>query len=118
MRKPEFLCMKKMAVEVSYARAQACILDCIIASAAIGFVADDRMLQPRKVNANLVSPARFQFHIQQREPLEGTPHSIKRQSVAASTHDGHARTIRRIARKRLIDSSGSLKHASVDQRNV
>ncbi len=78
MSEREFLCVQEMTIEVADARAELCILDRIVAAAPISLIANDRMFQPRQVNANLVSPPGFQFHIQQRESLKRTSNPIKR----------------------------------------
>ena len=76
MPEAEFLRVQKLSIECANAGAQTRILDRVIASTAIRFIADDWMLQPREMHTNLVRPTRLQLNIQQREAIERTPHAI------------------------------------------
>jgi len=76
------------------------------------------MLHPREMHTDLMRPPGFQLHIQQRESIERTPHTIQRQRIPPATHDRHARPVRTITRQRLIDLSCVRKHAPMDQRQV
>ena len=59
MSEGEFLGVQEVAFEVANARAELRILDRIVASASVSLVTNNRMLQPREMNANLMCPARF-----------------------------------------------------------
>ena len=59
MQKREFLSVQELTIEVANSTAQLWILNGVIASGAVSLISNNRMLQPRQVDANLVCPSRF-----------------------------------------------------------
>jgi hypothetical protein len=107
-----------MAAEIANVRAQLCVLNGVVAAAAVSFIANDGMFEPREMNPNLVRAAGFEFDVEQREAIETLAHTIKRERAATAADDGHARTIRRVASEGLIDASRVGLEASVDESDV
>src|SRR5437868_4091166 len=104
MNEPELLRMQELTPQTPNACAQSWILNRIVAAPSVSLIANNRMLYPRQMNANLMRSSGFQFHLQQRESFKRTPHSIKRQRIATTTYHRHTRAICRIAREWLIDA--------------
>ena len=73
----EFLCVQKVAVQVSDLRSQTWILDRVVSPSSVSFISDHRMLQPCEMNANLMRSSGIQLNIEQCETVEGLSHSIK-----------------------------------------
>src|SRR2546423_14691475 len=115
MRERELLSMEKMAAEVANAGAQAYILNRVVTSRAVRFISNHRVLQPRKMHANLVRPSGLQLNIDQRKPIKTPAHAIKRNRAASAAHDGHPRPIFRIAGEGWINLAGIAFSASVAQ---
>ena len=57
MSEPEFFCVQKITVQVTNAGAQLWILNRVVTPASVRLVTDNRVLQPREMNANLVCAA-------------------------------------------------------------
>ena len=57
MREGELFGVQKMATKVTHVRAQPRVLNCVVTTGAVGFITDNRMFEPRQMNANLVRPA-------------------------------------------------------------
>ena len=70
MSEGEFLCVQEVAFEVADARAQLWILDRVVAPSSVSLVTNHGMLQPRKMNTNLMCPAGLELHIEQREAIK------------------------------------------------
>src|SRR5690242_11257420 len=102
MSEGELLGVQKMSAEVAHTRANLRVLDRVVTSRAVRLITNNRMLQPREMNTDLVRAAGFQFNVEQREPIELLPHAIQRKCAASAAHNSHARAVRRIARQRLI----------------
>ncbi len=51
--------MQEVAFEVANARAQLWILNRVVAASAVSLIANNRMLQPREMNANLMCSSGF-----------------------------------------------------------
>jgi len=118
MRESKLLGVQELAVEAADAGAEACVLNRIVTAAAVSLVTYDRMLQPRKMDSDLMRSSGLELNIEECETIESTSHTEQRQRIAATPHDGHARTVRRIACQWLIDLSGICNHTPVDQRYV
>src|SRR5690349_14342404 len=118
MRERELLRVQKMAIEVAHVRAESRVLNRVVASGAVRLITDDRISQPREVNADLMRASGFQLNVEQREAIETLPHAIQRKRAASATHDGHARAVFGIASEWLIDGARISVHAPVHQRDV
>src|SRR5689334_21653968 len=103
MFEAELLSVQELAFEVADARPELWILNRVVTPAAVSLISNDRMLQPREMDADLMRPSRLQLNVQQRESIERLPHTIQRQRIAPATYHRHARPVRRIARQWLID---------------
>src|SRR3712207_2349183 len=88
------------------------------APAAVGLVADHRVLDPGEVDAYLVRAARLDLHVQKREAREARPDAPERERRAPAAHDGHARAVARVARERLLYLPALLPRHAVDERGV
>jgi len=110
--------VQKMAAKVAHLRAQAWVLNRVVAAAAVGFIANNRMFQPREMDADLVRPARFELHINQREAIETFSHLKQRERTAPAAHDCHARAVCRIACERLVYLPRLILYPAVHQRNI
>lgn len=75
MSEGKFFGVQKMAAEIAHVRAQASVLDRVVATTTVGFIANNRMFQPRKMDADLVSPAGLEHNIEQREAIEMLPYT-------------------------------------------
>ena len=97
--------MQKMATEIANVRAESRVLNRVVAAAAVSFIADNRVFEPREMNTNLVCPSVLISTSSSVKRLKRSPHAIERQRTSPAAHDGHARAVRRIAREWLIDLS-------------
>ena len=93
MREGEPFSVQKLSPEIAHVRAETCVLDGVVAPAAVGFVADNRMFSPRQMNANLMCASGPQLNVQQRKTIETPAHPKQRQRAASATHDGHPRAV-------------------------
>src|SRR5437764_1370688 len=84
----------------------------------VSLVADDGVLHPSEVHANLMRPPRLYLYAEQREPMEATAHAPERQRRAPAATDGHARPVARVARDGLFHFSLLLPHDAVYESNV
>ena len=66
----EFLGVQEVPSEIANECPQLCVLNGVVAAAAVGFIAYNRMLEPCKVNTNLVRAARFKLDVEQRESIK------------------------------------------------
>src|SRR5215213_5484063 len=70
----EPLGVEELAAEGTDAGAQGGVGESLVAAAAVGLVADDRVLDPREVDAYLVRAAGLDLHVEEREAREVLPH--------------------------------------------
>src|SRR5215216_4890358 len=110
--------VQELAAQSTDARAQGGVWERLVAAAAVGLVADDRVLDPGEVDAYLVRAAGLDLHVEQREAREALPHAPEREGRAAAAHDGHARPVARVARERLFDPPPLLARHAVGERDV
>src|SRR5437868_4756996 len=103
MTKAQLRSVQRLSIQLRNRATNLGIRNGFVASAAIDFIADDRMLEPGKVHTNLMRASGFQLNVKQREPVEPFSSSVQRQRGSSSPDDGHARAVARIARDRLID---------------
>src|SRR5215211_8277759 len=107
-----------MAFEVANACPELWTLDRVVTSSSIGLVTNNRMLDPREMNTNLMCSAGFELNVEQGEAIKGATHVIERQRIATAAHDRHACPVRSIARQRLIDLPRACSHTPMDQRHI
>src|SRR5688500_3239417 len=79
--------------------------DGVIAAFVIGPVTDDRVIDRRKVHADLVSTASLDLDIEQSEFFETLAHLPQRQCVTAIGRDRHFCPMPSVAGHRSVDSS-------------
>ena len=70
MTKTELRCVQKLSIQLRNRAADLWIRNSLIASATIDFIADDRMLEPGEVHANLMRASGLQLNVKQRKPIE------------------------------------------------
>lgn len=114
----ELFGVQKVPSEVANVRAQFCVLNRVVAAGAVHFVGNNRVLDPREMHANLVGAACLQLDVEQRKTIEPPVDAIQRQRAATATQNRHARPIRRVTRKRLIDAARIRRDSSMDQRDI
>src|SRR5215216_5765158 len=110
--------VQELAAQSTDARAQGGVWERLVAAAAVGLVADDRVLDPGEVDAYLVRAAGLDLHVQQREAREALPHAPERERRPPAPHDGHARAVARVARQGLLYLPPLLFRHAVDERDV
>lgn len=64
MTKTEPFGVQKLTLQFADRRSQSDVLNSFIAAPSIDFIANNRMLQPREMHANLVRAASFQFNVE------------------------------------------------------
>lgn len=116
--KAEPLGVKKLATESVDACAKSRVLDCLVATAAVNFVAYDRMLYVGEVDAYLMCAACLNLYVQERKAVKVFANFVKGERREAPTHDGHARAVARVARDGLLYATALSLDASVDERDV
>src|SRR5215207_4537193 len=114
----EPLGVEELAAEGGDARAQRRVGERLVAAAAVGLVADDRVLEPGEVDAYLVRAAGLDLHVEEREAREALPHAPEREGRAPAAHDGHPRAVARVAGERLFDLPALLARHPVRERDV
>ena len=110
--------MQKLSIQLRNRAADLWIRNSLIASATIDFIADDRMLEPGEVHANLMRASGLQLNVKQRKPIEAFSISVQRQGDPASADDRHACSVARIAGNRLIDFAAPVFDLSMHQCDV
>src|SRR5688500_8553505 len=110
----EFFGVQEVPSDTADLRLQFRVLDCVIATAAVRIIADDREFKPGEMDTNLVCATGFKFDVEERKAVEATIDAVDRQCAAATSHDGHARAIRRIARQGLIYAAGYRMYGTMD----
>jgi hypothetical protein len=118
VRERQFFGVQKKAVEVGNRLTDVEIGDGFVASGVVGFVADDRMIDVRAVNANLVRSAGFDFDAEQGKFLESFFHFPQRHGVATVRANAHFRTVVFFPRNRLVNRSGVLFEFAVNERDI
>src|SRR5688572_32010634 len=86
MSEAELFSVQKVTPEIANASAQLHVLNGVVASAAVGFIADDGMFEPREMNANLVRASGLELDVEERETVETLPHAIKRERAASTAY--------------------------------
>ena len=73
--------MEKLAIEGGNGGAQARVLYSAVAPSTVNFIADDWMLEPFKVNSDLVRAPGLDLDIEQRQAVVAPPHVVERERV-------------------------------------
>src|SRR5437763_11356541 len=70
------------------------------------------------MHSDLVRSSRFNLNVKKREPLVTLAHAIERERGAASTNNGHACAVARVARDCLVNAPRVLLNSTMNERNV
>src|SRR5437764_1339310 len=118
MAETELFGVKELPPQRGDGGAQLRVWDRLIASAAVHLIADNWMLEPRKVDSDLMRATRLDLNVEQREPFVAAAHAIERERGSPAAHHGHARPVARVARERMLNPPLLRAHPSMRERHV
>jgi hypothetical protein len=118
MRKRQFFGVQKKAIQITNRLPDFEIGDGFIASGVISFVADDRVIDVRAVDANLVRSAGFDFDAEQGKFLESFFHFPQGHGIATVRADAHFRAVVFFPGNRRVNRSGVRFQLAVNERDV
>src|SRR5687768_10552115 len=118
MRERQFLGMKKESIHYSNGVLNVDVRDRVIAALVVGCIAHDRMIDGRKMYADLMRAAGLDLDVEQREFSKALAHLPLRERLTAIRGDGHLRPVPPVACERPVDRSRVLARGAVYEGDI